>query len=117
VLMRLLWEEHSGNCAGLTPTGLSHNQHVSRNTVSALLRGLEDQGLIVRKLDPDDRRVFRIALTETGRRIAQDMAPRNVDHLNSLISQLSQSDQSHLIILLSKLYQSLLDLQPVETRE
>ena len=117
VLMRLLWEENSGNCAGVTPTGLSHNQHVSRNTVSALLRGLEDQGLIERKLDEDDHRVFRIALTQTGRHIAQEMAPRNVDHLNSLVGAMSTLDQVQLIDLLSKLYQSLLEHQPVDAIE
>ena len=115
--MRLLWEENSGNYSGLTPTDLSHNQHVSRNTVSALLRGLEDQGLIERKLDEDDHRVFRIALTQTGRRIAQEMAPRNVDHLNSLVGAMSTLDQIQLIDLLSKLYQSLLERQPVDAIE
>lgn len=52
LLMRLYIEEVSGNMSGLSPSQLSHYQHVSKNTVSALLRGLEEQGLIARQARP-----------------------------------------------------------------
>src|SRR5512141_432917 len=60
VLMRLYGEEKQGNSLGITPTSLSRSQRVSKNTISALLRGLEEQGLIQRQLDSADRRIFRI---------------------------------------------------------
>ena len=68
VLMRLYGEEKQGNTQGITPTSLSHSHRVSKNTISALLRGLEEQGLIRRELDSTDRRIFRIQLTQAGPR-------------------------------------------------
>ena len=67
LLLRLLIEEEQGNSAGLTPTVLSQSQRVGKNTISALLRGLEAQGLIQRTLDSADLRTFRIQLTQAGR--------------------------------------------------
>ena len=39
----------------LAPSDLSRHLAVSRNTISALLNGLEEQGYIVRSLHPEDR--------------------------------------------------------------
>lgn len=106
LMLRLLAEEKRGSCDGLTPTHLSHFQNVSKNTISALLRGLEEQGLIQRTLDPKDRRLFRIQLTEHGRQTVQTEAPLRIRHLNELASGLSPAEQDQLIGLLSRLYQS-----------
>ena len=62
-------EEQRGKSLGLPPSYLSRCQDVTKNTISVLLRGLEDQGWIERTLDPDDRRVFRIRLTPAGREL------------------------------------------------
>ena len=67
LLIFLLEEEYKGNCLRITPTSMSQTRNVRKNTISSLLRGMEDQGLIERNLDPEDRRIFRIRLTEKGR--------------------------------------------------
>ena len=77
LLLRLLAEEEHGN-QRVTPTYLSRCQNVGKNTISSLLRGLEDQGLIARELDEDDRRTFWITLTPHGRRLIHDTAPGRV---------------------------------------
>jgi DNA-binding MarR family transcriptional regulator len=115
VLMRLLWRQRCGETAGLTPTELSLDQRISRNTVSALLRGLEDQGLIERRLDPADRRVFRIVLSQAGLDLVNEHAPRSIDHLNTLVSDFSPAECSRLIELLGKLYLGLSSQQPVDS--
>src|SRR5512133_3343622 len=79
LLLRLLAVEQHGNCTGVTPASLSRFQSVNKNTISALLRGLEEQGLIQRDLDPVDRRIFRIQLTPEGRRVVKTEAPKRVD--------------------------------------
>ncbi len=107
VLVRLFDEEQRGNLEGITPTVLSHNQYVSRNTISALLRGLEDQGLIERRLDPVDRRLFRIRLTETGRAAVKTLGPQRVAAANQIVSGLSPEEQEELIGLLTKLFGSI----------
>jgi len=108
LLLRLLSEEDQGN-ANVTPTYLSRCQHVSKNTISALLRGLEDQNLISRHLDPDDRRIFRIRLTSNGHRTIREIAPQHIERLNQLVAGLSPQEQAHLTHLLAKLYRSMVE--------
>ncbi|HVN53539.1 MAG TPA: MarR family transcriptional regulator [Anaerolineaceae bacterium] len=108
LLMRLWREEKVGNAEGLTPTYLSQCQNVGKNTISALLRGLEEQGLVQRTLDRVDHRIFRIQLTQQGRKIIADHAPRMLDYVNRLASGLSEGERAQLRELLSKLYYSLL---------
>ncbi len=106
LLLRLLAEEEHGN-RRITPTYLSRCQNVGKNTISSLLRGLEDQGLIARELDEDDRRIFWITLTPLGRTLIHDTAPGRVERMNQLIAHLSPEEQAHLINLLTRLYHSI----------
>ncbi|TLM99542.1 winged helix-turn-helix transcriptional regulator [bacterium] len=106
LLLRLLVEEKTGNCTGVTPTGLSHSQRVSKNTISALLRGLESQGLIQRALDPADLRAFRIQLTPAGRDYLLANAPRRFAAVDQMLSGLDPAEQDQLITLLNKLQRS-----------
>ena len=109
LLMRLLADEHMGNRDGITPTELSHGQRVSKNTISALLRGLEEQGLIQRNLDPNDLRVFRIQLTDAGRELIFSTAPNRLSGLNQLLSGFTPQETRQLIALLERLQTNLLD--------
>lgn len=108
LMMRLMGEEDCGNKDGLTPTALSRFQRVSKNTISSLLRGLEDQGLIQRDLDPQDYRIFRIQLTPAGRELIQKVAPQRLGKMNEMASVLEPEEREQLILLLGKLQQSLL---------
>ncbi len=108
LLLRLMVEEKRGNCEGITPTSLSHFQNVSKNTISALLRGLEEQGLIERALDPEDHRIFRILLTQAGRDLIETTGPKRLKHMNQLASCMSEAEREELVVLLGKLYRSVL---------
>lgn len=107
LLMRLMAEELHNGGEATSPTRLSRCQNVSKNTISALLRGLEDQGLVERALDPDDKRVFRIRLTRAGRQLIQATATENVLYFNDLVSGLSPAERAQLIELLAKLHSSM----------
>jgi len=117
VLLRLYIEGQAGNCAGLTPTAISRSQRVSKNAVSALLRGLEGQGLIRRALDPADLRAFRIQLTDAGRDYVLANAPRRFAAIDNLLDGLEPAEQDQLIALLTKLQRSLIDRVHVSARE
>ena len=112
LLMRLLIEERRGDSTGCTPTDLSQSQRVGKNTISALLRGLEAQGLIRRSLDPADLRTFRIQLTQFGRDYLHGAAPARVENLNRLFSKLDLEQQARLTELLETLRRSLLAALP-----
>lgn len=106
LLLALLAHERLGWPEGLTPSALSRHQGVSRNTISSLLRGLEAQGYIERRLDPEDRRVFRIRLTGAGREVVQSRAPAHIAYINRLAAGLSGEEREQLLALLEKLHRS-----------
>jgi DNA-binding MarR family transcriptional regulator len=107
LLLWLLTEERLGDSAGISPTFLSRHQRVSKNTVSALLRGLEEQGLIERALDPEDRRAFRIHLSDAGRKLVREVAPEHLNCTSQLASSLTPEERTQLAALLTKLVRSL----------
>jgi DNA-binding MarR family transcriptional regulator len=111
LLLRLLAEERRGIVDGVSPTRLSRCQNVSKNTISALLGGLEEQGLIERALDPDDKRAFRIRLTDAGRQVVQTTGPGHIAFVNSLAAGLSAEEKAQLMELLEKLRRSLVNRQ------
>jgi DNA-binding MarR family transcriptional regulator len=53
---------------------------LAANTASTLVSRLSADGLLVRTVDPDDRRVGRLRLTESAQRIADESAPPAAPH-------------------------------------
>ncbi len=107
LLLVLMAHERHEKGQGVTPTALSHFQGVSKNTISSLLRGLEEQGYIERTLDADDYRLFRIHLTEAGREVVRSLAPQRMAYVNQLAGGLSAEEREQLLVLLAKLRHSI----------
>ena len=106
ILIRLYLNEQMGRDEGLNPTILSHIQNVSKNTISSLVRGLENQNLVERENDSTDRRVYRLKLTDKGRDLIKEGMPKHIDYMNQMSSGLTDEEQNQLILLLEKLIQS-----------
>ncbi len=106
VLMRLALAAHAGQ-ESLSPTELAHSQRLSKNTISAHLRALEQAGLIRREIDPDDLRAFRIRLSDSGWDLVRRSTPAHMDLLNRLAAGLTPEEQAQLQRLLQKLYDSM----------
>jgi DNA-binding MarR family transcriptional regulator len=103
MLTWLLVSERIGVPEKVTPSMLSEFRKVSRNTVSALLRSMEDQGLIERALDPEDRRRFHIQLTDAGRQLVLEHAPVFAAETQYVFNVLTPQEQKTLLRLLDKL--------------
>jgi DNA-binding MarR family transcriptional regulator len=63
------------------------------NTVSTLVRQLTDERLLIRLVDPDDRRVARLVLTPSMQRKVAEFRDRRVALLSAAIGQLSRAEQ------------------------
>lgn len=63
------------NDTGLSQTELSEALLTHRSNVTGLVDRLEERGLLERHSVPDDRRAYRVVLTETGRKLLQDILP------------------------------------------
>ena len=105
MLMRLAVAAHTGQ-ESLSPTGLAHSQRLSKNTISAHLRALEQAGLIERELDPDDLRAFRIRLSAAGWDLVRRSTPAHMAFLNRMAEELTPEEANELQALLAKLYES-----------
>jgi DNA-binding MarR family transcriptional regulator len=108
LLLRLWMGEEIGGEQRMTPTLLSHFEQVNKNTISSLLRGLEKQGLIHRELDPLDKRLFIIKLTDNGRKLIKSVTPKRLQYYNSLLVDFSDEERTQLSELLHKLITSII---------
>jgi DNA-binding MarR family transcriptional regulator len=61
-LLSFLWQQD-----GLTQVELSEKGQIDRSTVGGLIDRLERNGLLERRQHPQDRRAYRIYLTEHGK--------------------------------------------------
>lgn len=103
VLLLLLFEEWIGNDNGLNPSTISDHQGKGRNTISALIRGLEEEGMVERRLDEADRRRFNIALTEAGRQRVRQHANLHMRFVGELFAAFTAEEMETLSALLTKL--------------
>ena len=103
ILMSLFFCERMEGRDELNPSEISERQGTSRNTISALIRNLEDEGLIERHLDKEDRRKFNIRLTEAGRSLVSEHASRHMSIIAGCFSTLTGDEQEALSQILNKL--------------
>lgn len=78
---------------GLAPAVLADRAGVTRATVTGLLDGLENDGMIERRADPEDRRALRIRLTRKGKQIAKRVFDHHSRWIGSLFSSLSGEER------------------------
>ena len=67
-LLQALWEQE-----GLMHTELARRLQVQPATITKMLQRMEKAGFVARRPDPDDQRVSRVYLTETGRAVRADV--------------------------------------------
>ncbi|MFQ5399556.1 MAG: MarR family winged helix-turn-helix transcriptional regulator [Anaerolineae bacterium] len=111
VLMRLFFNEQMGEGGELNPSEISDRLGTSRNTVSGLIRGLEQQELVERRLDEHDRRKFNIRLTEDGRARVRDHVRQHFNAIGRCFSVLTPEEIKTMSRLLAKLRATAFDLK------
>lgn len=70
---------------------------VSNGAITALVQKLEADGLIHREVSPEDRRTFRLRLSQDGAKEFGRMARRHEEWVIALIGELSPVAQSDLL--------------------
>jgi DNA-binding MarR family transcriptional regulator len=103
LLLNLLIGEKMEGRQDLNPSEISTKQGISRNTVSALIRDLEKDGLIERHLDQEDRRRFNIRLTTCGRDLVREHAGSHFRFVGSCFGDLTPEQQADLSKILENL--------------
>ena len=100
ILLLTLWHSES---KGISQQELGKRTGKDKASITRLLHGLEEAGLVSRKPDPDDARIRLVCATpksrkldEVARKVLHDtvatvqdgLSPEEIDHLKSLVSRL-----------------------------
>jgi DNA-binding MarR family transcriptional regulator len=81
---------------GVSVAQAAEELRLAPNTVSTLVRQLTDSGLLLRRVDPADRRVARLALTAGMQRKVDAFLDRRIATLSAAIDQLPAGDRRRL---------------------
>src|ERR1700737_5628706 len=88
---------------GLKMSELSQRMMVTGGNVTGITDGLEKEGLVVREVDPADRRVFRVKLTPEGQKQFRRMAAEHEQWVIGLFEGMSMKHTNQLVELLGDL--------------
>ena len=91
----------------LTPVEVAKKLLSSQSGMTGKLDRLEEQGLIQRLPDPEDRRVVRLRVTDGGRRLIDEAFSSSLDVYESILDHLSPAEREQLATLLNKLLKRL----------
>ncbi|MBF6170927.1 MarR family winged helix-turn-helix transcriptional regulator [Nocardia blacklockiae] len=86
----------SGEPCELNPSVLADTMMLSRAGMTGRLDRLESAGLVRRVADAADRRAVRVALTEAGRALVDEVVTAHTENETRLLSVLSAKDRRDL---------------------
>ncbi|MDQ3555354.1 MAG: MarR family transcriptional regulator [Gemmatimonadota bacterium] len=88
-----VWEQ--GGSEGIAPSSLAEYLLLERATVSVLTSRMVERGWLAR-LPGENRRTFRLVLTEPGVELLQEVVPRAVELANRTLSEISIDNLRHM---------------------
>ena len=96
---------------GSTQSALAEQMNLGKVAVGGLVDRLEASGMIERRAHPNDRRVNKIFLTDTGRKVVRDIRKLTLTANGDMLDGLSMKDLRAVVTLLDKCKQNLQKLQ------
>lgn len=114
------WLHRTAEPAGLTPArlrvlgtlrhqgpsimhALAEELGVTPRNITALIDGLEEDGLVERQRHPTDRRATVIALTDLGNKVTESWWDEHIVRTSEIFDAISEREQRTLLRLLQKL--------------
>jgi len=97
-LLGFLWHED-----GITQAELSARSQIDRTTMGGLIDRLEKEGLVARRSHPEDRRAYRICLTDRGKSLEPELTPLADRAQHKFIAKLDPQELEILKSLLEKI--------------
>jgi len=93
-------KKHHG--VDLTVSCLSKYLQVTAPSVTQLINRLEADGLVERRIDPNDRRSVKVVLTEEGEQVTEKVVDAYLQKLHGLIGHLGEEKSKQFAELLSE---------------
>lgn len=98
----------------LLPSEIAHKLGVTKPTISKLLRGMEQQGLVSSHQSSTDKRVRDIQLTPAGEKLLRTFLPYNYRSSSLLFEDFTDEEKQQFAHLLRKLLKSKDKIQQLE---
>ena len=92
--------EHEGN---VIPGDISHEMGITSARIAAALNSLEKKGLILRRIDAEDRRRILIDMTEAGREQVKKHYQMLLDRTIEMLRYLGEEDAKTYIRIMKKM--------------
>jgi DNA-binding MarR family transcriptional regulator len=89
--------------AGLSQQELAARLRIHPSRLVAILDNIEKRGLVERRANPDDRRLYSLHLTQTGGETLQKIGNVAQKHQDALLSSISPEERNTLATLLLKI--------------
>lgn len=89
------------------PSALSRSMGVSSARIAALLKHLEQKGLILRRTDELDERRVNVSLTDTGRELINERRREAIERVAAALRSLGEEDACEYIRLQQKMLDAL----------
>ena len=96
-----------GNNPGVSPSQIAQALAIEMPNMVLIMRMLEDEELVERKVNPSDRRRLSFWLTSAGQKRYDEITRMNEAHSRRIGSQLTSEERATLIALLGKVRASI----------
>lgn len=93
----------SQNGGKVIPSDISNEMGISSARVAAALNSLEKKGLIIRKIDTEDRRRILIDLTDSGREQVNSHFRMVMNMVKNMLQYLGENDAREFIRIMKRL--------------
>lgn len=90
------------NPGGLKVSQLAEGTSVSCPTMTGVVDGLLNAGLVTRETDEQDRRVFVVGITPAGQELLDQVMPEHYRRINRIMVCLDSEERTQLKIILTK---------------
>ena len=88
---------------GIHVWALAEQMHIHRPAASRFLRTLEQHGLVVRSICPEDRRNVSVQMTERGMQLRADAAQQMSQRIDRIIQRMGSENVEQLITQINRL--------------
>lgn len=89
------------------PSALSRSMGVSSARIAALLKHLEQKGLVLRRTDEHDERRVNVSLTDAGRKLINERRREAIERVAAALRSLGEEDALEYIRLQQKMLDAL----------
>nr|WP_320024250.1 MarR family transcriptional regulator [uncultured Acetobacterium sp.] len=94
----------------LSPVELSKKAEVTKGTMTGLIAGLENQALVEKLINTDDKRSYLVKLSSKGQDLLNEILPEHYKLIGEMMSVLGDDQLKEMSLLLNLLSKKVVNL-------